>query len=83
MKQMATMMAQWQATMAAGMAGTIPAAVAAPAVPGAPVGVGKARRPLRYCKNCKKEGYHEDDECYSLEKNKDKRPKWYKAAGGG
>ena len=26
------------------------------------------------CKNCKKSGYHEDDNCFTLEKNANKRP---------
>ena len=32
----------------------------------------------RKCNRCRKEGvYHQDDECFSLYKNKDKRPSWY------
>jgi hypothetical protein len=31
-----------------------------------------------YCKSCKKSDvYHEDNACYALHKNKDKRPQWY------
>eukprot|EP00804_Cyclotella_cryptica_P009391 CCRYP_018074-RA/>CCRYP_018074-RA protein AED:0.17 eAED:0.15 QI:0/0/0/0.75/0/0/4/0/1210 len=34
----------------------------------------------RYCNSCKKSNvYHEDDACFALEKNKDKRPQWYLA----
>ena len=73
MQHMATKMAQWKAIMAAGMADVIPAAAVAP------VSGRKARRPLHICKHCKKEGYSEDDGCFSLEKEKDKRPKWYDA----
>eukprot|EP00804_Cyclotella_cryptica_P027937 CCRYP_003832-RA/>CCRYP_003832-RA protein AED:0.83 eAED:0.77 QI:0/0/0/0.5/1/1/2/0/252 len=33
----------------------------------------------RFCNSCKKDGvYHEDEECFALDKNKDKRPAWYK-----
>ena len=28
-------------------------------------------------KNCKKSGYHEDYECFTLKKNANKRPAWY------
>ena len=35
---------------------------------------GKKKKAERICKNCKKSGYHEDDECFTLEKNADKRP---------
>ena len=39
----------------------------------------EGRRPQRFCNSCKKDGvYHEDDECFALDKNKDKRPSWYK-----
>ena len=38
---------------------------------------GKKKKAERTCKNCKKSGYHEDDECFTLEKNASKRPKWY------
>jgi hypothetical protein len=39
----------------------------------------EGRRPQRFCNSCKKDGvYHEDDDCYALDKNKDKRPSWYK-----
>eukprot|EP00804_Cyclotella_cryptica_P000450 CCRYP_019933-RA/>CCRYP_019933-RA protein AED:0.03 eAED:0.04 QI:0/0/0/1/0.4/0.16/6/0/1642 len=34
----------------------------------------------RYCNSCKKSNvYHEDNACFALEKNKDKRPQWYLA----
>ena len=36
---------------------------------------GKKRRK---CNNCGKMGFHEDDECWSLAKNKDKRPSYYR-----
>ena len=37
------------------------------------------RRVPRFCNSCNKgEVYHEDDECFALDKNKDKRPSWYK-----
>jgi hypothetical protein len=33
-----------------------------------------------YCNSCKKSNvYHEDNACFALEKNKDKRPQWYLA----
>ena len=38
---------------------------------------GKKKKAERTCKNCKKSGYHEDDECFTLEKNANKRPTWY------
>jgi hypothetical protein len=39
----------------------------------------EGRRPQRFCNSCKKDGvYHEDDDCFALDKNKDKRPSWYK-----
>ena len=39
----------------------------------------EGRRPQRFCNSCKKDKcYHDDDECFALEKNKDKRPSWYK-----
>ena len=38
---------------------------------------GKKNKAERTCKNCKKSGYHEDDECFTLEKNANKRPAWY------
>jgi len=40
---------------------------------------GRTERAKRLCKHCKKEGYHEDDDCFELEKNKEKRPKWWKS----
>ena len=33
-----------------------------------------ARKPPTLCANCKKEGYHQPQNCYELAKNKDKRP---------
>jgi hypothetical protein len=30
----------------------------------------------RLCKNCKEMGFHEDEDCFHLDKNKDKRPEW-------
>ena len=33
-----------------------------------------ARNPPTLCANCKKEGYHQPQDCYELAKNKDKRP---------
>ena len=33
-----------------------------------------ARNPPTLCANCKKEGYHQPQDCYELVKNKDKRP---------
>ena len=38
---------------------------------------GKKKKAERMCKNCKKSGYHEDDECFTLENNANKRPTWY------
>ena len=43
---------------------------------------GGGKRERRLCKNCEKEGYHEDDECFTLEKNATKRPSWYKSKNG-
>ena len=34
----------------------------------------------RFCNSCKKNGvFHADDDCFSLKKNRDKRPQWYVA----
>eukprot|EP00804_Cyclotella_cryptica_P025462 CCRYP_017206-RA/>CCRYP_017206-RA protein AED:0.39 eAED:0.39 QI:0/0/0/1/0/0/2/0/405 len=39
----------------------------------------EGRCPQRFCNSCKKDGvYHEDDDCFALDKNKDKCPSWYK-----
>ena len=38
---------------------------------------GKKKKAERTCKNCKKSGYHEDNECFTLEKYANKRPTWY------
>jgi hypothetical protein len=39
----------------------------------------EGRRIACFCNSCKKDKcYHEDDECFALDKNKDKRPSWYK-----
>ena len=38
---------------------------------------GKKNISDRTCKNCKKSGYHEGDDCFMLEKNANKRPIWY------
>ena len=38
---------------------------------------GKKKKAERTCKNCKKSGYHEDYECFTLEINTNKRPTWY------
>ena len=38
---------------------------------------GKKKKAERTFKNCKKSGYHEDDECFTLEKKSNKRPAWY------
>jgi hypothetical protein len=33
-----------------------------------------------HCNSCNKDAvHHEDDDCYTLDKNKDKRPQWYVA----
>ena len=40
-------------------------------------GDGKVRRQKCTCKHCEKDGYHDDDACFSLPQNKDKRPYWY------
>ena len=37
----------------------------------------RGKKEPRVCKHCGEEGYHKDDQCFSLEKNKAKRPKWY------
>lgn len=39
-------------------------------------------KPKCTCKHCKKEVTHEDDNCFSLEKNKDKHPGWWREPGG-
>jgi hypothetical protein len=37
----------------------------------------EGRRNPHFCNSCKKDGvYHEDEECFALDKNKDKRPDW-------
>jgi flagellar hook-associated protein FlgK len=38
----------------------------------------KPRFEIRMCKHCKKRSYHLDDDCYELEKNKGKRPDYWK-----
>ena len=38
---------------------------------------GKKKKAERICKKCKKSGYHEDNECFVLETNSNKRPAWY------
>eukprot|EP00804_Cyclotella_cryptica_P030006 CCRYP_013456-RA/>CCRYP_013456-RA protein AED:0.81 eAED:0.46 QI:0/0/0/0.5/0/0.5/2/0/238 len=39
----------------------------------------EGRRNPRFCNSCKKDNvYHGDDECFALDKNKDKRPSWYR-----
>ena len=38
----------------------------------------RPQRKKRKCGNCGKMGFHEDDDCFGLEKNKDNRPTWYK-----
>eukprot|EP00804_Cyclotella_cryptica_P026885 CCRYP_017594-RA/>CCRYP_017594-RA protein AED:0.78 eAED:0.43 QI:0/0/0/1/0/0/2/0/226 len=39
----------------------------------------EGRRPQCFCNSCKKDGvYHEDEECFAMDINKDKRPAWYK-----
>ena len=38
---------------------------------------GKKKKAERTYKNFKKSGYHEDDECFTLEKKASKRPTWY------
>jgi len=40
-------------------------------------GARKGKKEPRVCGNCGEEGYHEDDDCFGLEKNKAKRPAWY------
>ena len=39
-----------------------------------------ARNPPTLCANCKKEGYHQPQDCYELAKNKDKRPPGWRSA---
>ena len=34
------------------------------------------REPGKYCPNCKRETWHKPDECFKLERNKDKRLHW-------
>ena len=42
----------------------------------------RPRKKPRLCKHCGEEGYHEDEQCFSQEKNKARRPKWYKDQHG-
>ena len=49
---------------------------------GTAAGGGKERKKKRKCGVCGVEGYHEDDECFKLDKNKEKRPDWYKKKYG-
>ena len=37
----------------------------------------KKKKAGRMCKNWKKGRYREDDDCFKLEKNANKRPTWY------
>ena len=39
---------------------------------------GRPSRQKRKCGNCGKMGFHADDDCFGLEKNKDNHPAWYK-----
>jgi hypothetical protein len=41
-------------------------------------GIKKPRFEIRTCNICKKRSYHLDDDCYDLEKNKGKRPDYWK-----
>ena len=43
-------------------------------------GQASARNTLTLCANCKKEGYHQPQDCYKLAKNKDKRPPGWRSA---
>ena len=38
------------------------------------------RNPPTLCANCKKEGYHQAQDCYELAKNKEKRPPGWRSA---
>ena len=37
------------------------------------------RGPGKHYPNCKRETWHKPDVCFELEKNKDKRPHWWKS----
>ena len=37
------------------------------------------REPGKYCPNCKRETWHKPDERFELERNRDKRPRWWKS----
>ena len=37
------------------------------------------RGPGKYLLNCKRETWHNPDNCFELEKNKDKHPRWWKS----
>ena len=37
------------------------------------------KREAKYCANCKRETWHEADDCFELPKNADKRPKNWKS----
>ena len=37
------------------------------------------RGPGKHCPNCKRKTWHKPDACFELEKNKDKRPRWWKS----
>ena len=40
----------------------------------------RAQNPPNFCSNCKKEGYHQTQDCYELAKNKDKPPTGWRSA---
>ena len=37
------------------------------------------RGPGNYCPHCKRETWHKPEECFELERNKDKHPHWWKS----
>ena len=37
------------------------------------------RGPGKHCPNYKRETWHKPEACFELEKNKDKRPRWWKS----
>jgi hypothetical protein len=43
-------------------------------------GGGIKRGDVKYCPNCKRDTWHKADDCFELEKNKDKRPSYWKTA---
>ena len=41
-------------------------------------GGGSDAKPTKHCPHCKRDTWHEAGDCFELEKNKDKRPSYWK-----